>query len=86
MLRQGRRPKVRYDVWLKTFGRPEFALLSSPTSPISPIDQWFQTRFFSMIPVTEGAAESEATCGVEKKSAQALGCRLQHPQFSYNMI
>lgn len=52
-------------------------------SYISYISYWsvVSNHVFSMIPVTEGAAESEATCGVEKKSAQALGCRLQHPQF-----
>ena len=48
-------------------------------SYIAYISYWsvVSNHVFSMIPVTEGAAESEATCGVEKKSAQALGCRLR---------
>ena len=57
------------ETWLSS-ECSEFGI--SPTSPISPIDQWFQTYFSEWW----RSADFEATSGVEQKSAQALGCRL----------
>ena len=84
LLRQGRRPKVRYDVWLKTFGRPEFALSSSLTSPISPIDQWFQTMFFPWSRWPKGRRSLRPPVGWRRKAPKpwvAGSGWLQHPQF-----